>query len=169
MSERERVVLDTNILLSSLMSPSGTSALAVASVLEHATVVQSPETYAELGEKLGSKKIQKYISPETRQRALDFYAKAAEFVTAPTVHTACRDPKDNKFLDIADAGHATTLVTGDKDLLTLQGQEKQLGFGFTIMSGRAWLDAHPTSAIAPAAPAQHGLGNVSVPSIQKLG
>jgi len=33
--------------------------------------------------------------------------------------TACRDPKDDKFLELAVAGRATHIVTGDSDLLAL--------------------------------------------------
>ena len=33
--------------------------------------------------------------------------------------TACRDPKDNKFLSLAVSGHATDIITGDSDLLAL--------------------------------------------------
>lgn len=32
---------------------------------------------------------------------------------------ACRDPKDDKFLELAVSGGATYLVTGDSDLLVL--------------------------------------------------
>jgi predicted nucleic acid-binding protein len=32
---------------------------------------------------------------------------------------ACRDPKDDKFLEIATNGLATYLITGDPDLLVL--------------------------------------------------
>jgi predicted nucleic acid-binding protein len=32
---------------------------------------------------------------------------------------ACRDPKDNKFLEVAVAGQAEVLVSGDEDLLVL--------------------------------------------------
>lgn len=33
--------------------------------------------------------------------------------------TACRDPKDDKFLSLAVNGHATHIVSGDVDLLIL--------------------------------------------------
>lgn len=36
----------------------------------------------------------------------------------------CRDPADRMFLALADAGRADVLVTGDKDLLILQGQTR---------------------------------------------
>ena len=32
---------------------------------------------------------------------------------------ACRDPKDDKFLELAVNGSAEVIVTGDKDLLVL--------------------------------------------------
>jgi predicted nucleic acid-binding protein len=35
------------------------------------------------------------------------------------VITACRDPKDNKFLELAVSGQATHLISGDPDLLVL--------------------------------------------------
>jgi predicted nucleic acid-binding protein len=31
----------------------------------------------------------------------------------------CRDPRDDRFLEVAVAGGASRLVTGDRDLLTL--------------------------------------------------
>jgi predicted nucleic acid-binding protein len=33
--------------------------------------------------------------------------------------TACRDPSDNKFLEVAVAGEADLIVSGDDDLLVL--------------------------------------------------
>jgi len=40
---------------------------------------------------------------------------------APTIYTvhACRDPSDDKILEVAVNGGATLIVTGDKDLLAL--------------------------------------------------
>jgi predicted nucleic acid-binding protein len=45
-------------------------------------------------------------------------------VDVKTQITACRDPKDDKFLSLAVSGAATHIITGDRDLLTfdpLQG------------------------------------------------
>ncbi|WP_419788833.1 putative toxin-antitoxin system toxin component, PIN family [Mucilaginibacter sp. X4EP1] len=33
--------------------------------------------------------------------------------------TTCRDPKDNKFLELAFAAEASCIVSGDQDLLIL--------------------------------------------------
>jgi uncharacterized protein len=31
----------------------------------------------------------------------------------------CRDPKDNKFLEVGVCGHADAIITGDQDLLAM--------------------------------------------------
>ena len=43
----------------------------------------------------------------------------AEVVEITESVTACRDVKDNKFLELAVCGNATALLTGDQDLLVL--------------------------------------------------
>jgi predicted nucleic acid-binding protein len=44
---------------------------------------------------------------------------AAEPVEITERMAACRDPKDDKFLELAINGHADVLITGDSDLLAL--------------------------------------------------
>jgi uncharacterized protein len=44
---------------------------------------------------------------------------AAEMVAITERIVACRDPKDDKFLELAVNGHADLIVTGDADLLAL--------------------------------------------------
>jgi len=43
----------------------------------------------------------------------------AELVTIKKRIIACRDPKDDKFLELAVNGHADLIVSGDADLLAL--------------------------------------------------
>jgi len=45
--------------------------------------------------------------------------KEALFIEPVVKISECRDPKDNKFLELAVAGNAYCIVTGDKDLLVL--------------------------------------------------
>ena len=45
--------------------------------------------------------------------------KEALFIEPVVKISECRDPKDNKFLELAVAGKADCIVTGDKDLLEL--------------------------------------------------
>ena len=44
---------------------------------------------------------------------------AAELVAIAERISACRDPKDDKFLELAVNGHADLIVSGDADLLAL--------------------------------------------------
>jgi len=43
----------------------------------------------------------------------------AKFVEITETITECRDPKDNKFLELAVCGGADCLISGDGDLLAL--------------------------------------------------
>lgn len=49
--------------------------------------------------------------------------------------TACRDPKDDKFLELAVSGRATHIISGDTDLLTLNPFR-----GIAILPPRAFLE-----------------------------
>ncbi len=42
-----------------------------------------------------------------------------EKISVTSVITDCRDPKDNKFLELAIDGNADYIITGDSDLLIL--------------------------------------------------
>ena len=44
---------------------------------------------------------------------------AAKFIEVTEQGAACRDSKDNKFLELAVSDQATCVVTGDNDLLVL--------------------------------------------------
>jgi uncharacterized protein len=58
------------------------------------------------------------IDPET-QAWLQKLMAAAELVTITERTAACRDPTDDKFLELAVNGHADLIVSGDGDLLAL--------------------------------------------------
>ena len=48
---------------------------------------------------------------------------AAELVPITELIAACRDPKDNKFLELAVSGGADLIVSGDGDLRALTPSE----------------------------------------------
>ncbi|MGN6802815.1 MAG: putative toxin-antitoxin system toxin component, PIN family [Ginsengibacter sp.] len=50
---------------------------------------------------------------------LDDLTQNALFIEVSERVNACRDPKDNKFLELAVAAKASCIITGDKDLLEL--------------------------------------------------
>lgn len=47
------------------------------------------------------------------------FLKVAEMIETDETIAVCRDPKDDKLLELAVGGNADFLVTGDKDLLIL--------------------------------------------------
>lgn len=79
----------------------------------------SDATLGELADVLSRAKFDRYISIEDRQLFFRRLARVVEVV--PITHTVrvCRDPKDDKFLEVAVNGAANLIITGDEDLLVL--------------------------------------------------
>lgn len=116
---RERVVIDTNVLISGLFSTTSTPALAVEKAITKAQVVATSETLRELIEKLLLPKFDRYVSRERREALLQRVASLVEIIEVLQHVRASRDAKDDKFLEAAVNGRANVLVTGDRDLLDL--------------------------------------------------
>ncbi len=122
-----RVVLDTNVWISAALSPEGTPAKLVTSVLEHSRPVFSIATFGELEQRLWKPKFDRYLSMERRNAILHDLGAASEwFEPSPEVSAQrySRDPDDDKFLWLALGCGATCLVSGDEDLLTLPPFER---------------------------------------------
>jgi putative PIN family toxin of toxin-antitoxin system len=116
---RERVVIDTNVLISGLLSTTSTPALAVEKAITKGQLVATTETLRELIEKLLQAKFDRYVSRERREALLQRVASIVEIVEVLQAVRASRDSKDDKFLEAAVNGRANVLVTGDRDLLDL--------------------------------------------------
>lgn len=136
MRVRERVVFDTNALVSRLLVPGSVPAQAVRKAVEEADLLVSEATLYELADVLARPKFDPYITIEDRKEFLRLLGRIAEMV--PIVYTVhdCRDPKDNKFLELAINGEADAIVTGDDDLLVLNPYR-----GIPIVSPAAYLAA----------------------------
>ena len=116
---RERVVIDTNVLISGLFSTTSTPALAVEKAITKAQLVATTDTLRELIETLLQPKFDRYVSHERREALLQRVASLVEIIEVLQHVRASRDPKDDKFLEAAVNGRANVLVTGDRDLLDL--------------------------------------------------
>ena len=64
-------------------------------------------------------KFDPYFSKKKRILALKAIARSAQWFNPTLKITDCRDPEDNKFLELAKNCKATAIVTGDQDLLAL--------------------------------------------------
>jgi putative PIN family toxin of toxin-antitoxin system len=119
MSDSLRIVLDTNTLISRLLLPASVPGKAVSKAVETAQVLVSADTMLELADVLARPKFDRYVSIEDRQQFLRLLGRVAELI--PIVHPvqACRDQRDDIFLELAVNGNANIIVTGDRDLLEL--------------------------------------------------
>jgi len=116
---RERLVTDTNALISRLLLPSSIPGQAVRKAVDNGLLLVSEATMEELADVLARPKFDRYISLEDRQQFLRLLGRLAEFVPIVYPVRACRDPKDNKFLEVALNGKAAVILSGDSDLLAL--------------------------------------------------
>lgn len=116
---RERIVLDTNVFISGLFFSTSPPARVVERAIQDAQLLGSTETLRELIATLLSPKFDRYVSRVRREALLDRLAPSVEIVEIVQQVRACRDPKDDMFLELAVNGEADVIVTGDEDLLSL--------------------------------------------------
>jgi len=117
-----RVVIDTNVWLSAWLSGEGRAAQAVRRVLNHGVAVFCEASFDELQTRCWRPKFDRYWSLEQRRRLLADASAAALWVEPSAslrVLQTCRDPTDDKFLQLVQAAEAQWLVSGDADLLVL--------------------------------------------------
>ena len=129
----KRVILDTNIIISSALGG------ALVFVLEKwdegkFTVIVTTDVLGEYFEVLNRPKFG--LSQETIDKITRYIYQFAEFVIPEEqIRFFEDDPKDDKFLEAAVAGHVDFIVSGDNHLLALKEFRS-----IPILSGREFLD-----------------------------
>ena len=113
-----RVVLDTNVLISAALKRNSTPAVAAHLAARRAGLLRSAATQQQLFDVIARPYFARLIDAEARIW-LGNLMEAAELVAITERIAACRDPTDDKFLELAISGHAEAIVTGDADLLAL--------------------------------------------------
>ncbi len=111
--------MDTNVFVSAIILPRSSPRQVVDRALDQGLLLLSDATVGELREVLSRSKLDRYVSREERALVLAQIGRTAEFVPIIQLVRQCRDPKDEKFLDIALNGRADLIITGDADLLAL--------------------------------------------------
>lgn len=76
-------------------------------------------TFTEFKTTFSKAKFDKYISQYDRIQVFKELEEILEFSLIKDRITECRDPKDDKYLELAVTVQANCIVTGDKDLLVL--------------------------------------------------
>jgi putative PIN family toxin of toxin-antitoxin system len=98
-------------------------------------VLGSDATLLELVEVMRRPRFDRYFERAVRERLVAEYMSACEVVPILYSIQACRDPRDDKFLEVAVHGQADAIVTGDQDLLVLHPFR-----GIAILSPRDYLE-----------------------------
>jgi putative PIN family toxin of toxin-antitoxin system len=118
-----RLVLDTNVLISAILSPNSISAKILNWGEDNGVILYSAATLNEVLSVLGRSKFSKYIDHDDIDGLSIRIKTVWLFVEILNQVQLCRDPKDDKFIDLALNGKASHLITGDSDLLVFNPVE----------------------------------------------
>ena len=116
---RERAVVDTNVLVSQLMLPRSVPDDAVRKAIVNGRLLFSDSTMKALADVLSRPKLKRYITIEDGKQFLSGLCSLCEFIPIIRSVRECREPGDDKFLEVALNGRADFILTGDADLLAL--------------------------------------------------
>lgn len=114
-----RYVFDNNVLLSAAFFKNSVPDQAFEKARQTGTLLRSSATLEELATVMNRPKFDKYLTVKDRLAFVRRYTEVAEPVAITRTVEDCRDPKDNKFIELALSGLANLLVSGDQDLLIL--------------------------------------------------
>lgn len=116
---RKRVIIDTNIWISFLITKNYTK---LDALLENKKIILlfSKELIAEFLLVAHRPKFQKYFSKVDIEKLLLIFESIGKLITVTSDISDCRDIKDNFLLNLAIDGKAKFLISGDKDLLVLK-------------------------------------------------
>ena len=130
-------VLDTNVLLALwLFRDPAVEPLRAALEAGLLLAVRSPATDAEFADVLGRPELFA-VAPERQAKLLDAWQASASPVDAiQSAPWVCRDPLDQKFLDLAVSAAASWLITRDRDVLKLARKARRQGL--LIVTPERW-------------------------------
>jgi uncharacterized protein len=107
-----RIVLDTNVLVSGLLTPHGPPGRMVDLLLAgEVTLIYDDRILSEDREVLERPRFD--FDPGAVEDVLELFATEGEAVTAPPLAVELPDPDDLPFVEVAAAGRADALVTGN--------------------------------------------------------
>lgn len=114
-----RAVLDTNVAVSAALFFPSVPQQVVDYIVENGIFLLSEATLYELGDVILRPRFDRHASRERRRDFLNTLLLASEQVEITHRIAICRDPTDDKFLELALSGSASHIITGDNDLLAL--------------------------------------------------
>ena len=119
MSQTEKFIIDTNIIISSLLIRDSITFKVIEKARSKGMLIFSEETFLEFELVLLRKKFDRFFSKEERLQIIEKIHDEGIFFPVTSNLNVCRDPKDDKFLNLAIDTKASCIITGDNDLLVL--------------------------------------------------
>lgn len=113
------IVFDASTLVGAALKRDSTPKRALLRAEEVDVFALSTAVDAEIASVLRRPKFARAISPERLERILDILRRSAVWFEPRLRVTDCRDPKHDKYLELALAAGADTIVSSDADLLVL--------------------------------------------------
>jgi len=118
-TNERRFVFDVNVIISAVLLPGSKPESALRKAQDLGELLVSESIWLELEQVLARPKFNRYITLEERNDFLVDLSETVQFIKVTEQINECRDPKDNKYLELAVSGKAECIVTGDDDLLVL--------------------------------------------------
>ena len=115
----KRVVIDTGVIISALLKKDGVSRRSFLLAVDRCKPLVSLPTLSELEEVLSRSKFKTAFTKEEAMEVLELLAQRCEMVVVESAFVACRDKKDDMFLNLALDGKADAILSRDPDLLEL--------------------------------------------------
>jgi len=119
MAARSRFVFDTNAVISAALLKRSVSRRAFDKAIAEGKLLVSAGTIDELNRVLSRPDFARYLTEDERLEFLAVLLREAELVEITQHVGECRDPQDNKILELAVSGKASCIISGDQDLLVL--------------------------------------------------
>ena len=119
-----RAVLDPNVLVSALISPTGSSARLLIELRAGSfELVTSEQLLAELGDVLHRDRFRRYVTQAEAAAYVEFLRQESILLDdpEPSLKTLSIDPDDEYLIDLARSARAEALVSGDDHVLRLRG------------------------------------------------
>ena len=117
-----RAVIDTGVFVSGLIRRQGTTGDVLRALRDgRFTAIYSTDIVVEIIDVLGRAEFRSkyHIEPDDITALVNLIRLRGELVTPVRKVNACRDPKDDKFLEAALSTQTDCIVSGDDDLLDL--------------------------------------------------